>query len=589
MLDPHVMRVALGDEPADLAVVDGRIVNVYTREVYTGGVAVAGERIAAVGDVAYAIGETTEVLHASGRYIVPGFVDAHTHPEDTHLSPTRYAEAVLARGTTSVMTDYHEIGAVGGLEAIEAALDEAASTPLKVYFVVPSHIPFNPDLETSGGVMNSADIQRAMMRPDAVGLSEVIGKLVVEQYPDLVRSIEATHRARRTVHGHGPPDMHGPRLSAYVSAGIASEHQTLSTDYAVERLRAGVNVMMREGTLAKNLSLCLKAATAHGLDTRNLSIVTDDIDIVDLMSAGHMDHAVRRALQEGLDLVTAIQMVTLNAVTSYRLELEIGGLAPGRYADINIASEVEGLRVEATVARGRLVARDGRLVNPLTLPRHPESFLQTFRLSRHLGADDLAIPVPRGGRRARVRALKVLEHIRLTSGFEADLLVDRGRIQPDTARDILPVCVVERYGLTGGVGRAFVNGYGLREGAIASTIAHDNHNIIVLGADYDDMAVAANHLVRLRGGLCVVRGGQVIADLALPILGLLTDDDPQVVASKEQRLNDMARALGCPLRKPFMLMSFLTLAGIPEWAVTDKGLVSFKEARIVESLIRVSA
>jgi adenine deaminase len=587
MLDPHLMRVALGERPADLAIVNGKIVNVYTREIYPGGVAVAGERIAAVGDVAYAIGERTTVIDAGGRCLVPGFVDAHTHPEDTHLSPARYAEAVLVRGTTSVMTDYHEIGVVGGPTAIEAALDEAAQTPLKVYFVVPSHIPFNPEVETSGGVMDSSHVETALRRPDAVGLSEVIGKLVVEQYPDLLRSIAATHCARRTLHGHGPPDMRGPRLNAYVSAGIASEHQTLTADSAVERLRAGLNVMMREGTLAKNLGPCSKAATEYGLATRNLSVVTDDLDVVDLVTVGHMDHVVLRALEEGLDFLTAIQMVTLNAVASYRLDLEIGGLAPGRYADINLTTDGSDFRVEATVARGRVVAWNGRLVAPLPLPRHPESFLRTLRLPRPLCADDMALPVPGAARRVRVRAVKVLEHIRLTSAVEADLPVEGGRIQADTARDILPVCVIERHGVTGGVGRGFVTGYGLRGGAIASTIAHDNHNIVVIGTAYADMAAAANHLARLQGGLCIVRDGRVIGDLALPILGLLTDEDAHTVAATEQRLNELAHALGCPLRRPFMLMSFLTLAGIPEWAITDKGLVSVEGARVVDAVVSV--
>ena len=580
----NLIDVALGKQPADIVIVNGKLVNVNSGEIYEGGVAIAGDRIAAIGDVAYTIGAQTQTVDAGGNYIVPGFVEGHIHPESSNLSPVRFAQVALTHGTTSVFTDLHEIGVVAGIEGIYAALEEGKSTPLKYYFVVPSHIPFSPGLETSGGSIDAGIIKEALKREDAVGLSEVVSAYVAMGLPDLQESMAETRRQRKILAGHAP-ETRGPAWNAFVASGVTNDHEALDGEEVLLRVRSGVHAMLRHNLIVPTLPPLLKAVTDHRLDTRLVSLVTDDTTAVALTQEGHLDFLVRLALAQGIPFVTAIQMVTLNAAAAFNKTSEIGSLAPGRFADVNIVTGPEDLRVLKTIAKGQVVAEEGCFTAPLALPQHDSFMRGTFHLKAPVAAADLVIAAPAGTVSARVHVMRTLPWIPITSGAEATLRVRDGYLAADLEQDLLHIAVVERHRATGNVGKAFIGGFGLQRGAMASSIAHDNHNIVVMGVSPADMAIAANRVADMDGGIVLVDGGQVVAEIPLPLFGLLTDTDAWTLAGQREAVLAKAREMGCAVPEPFMFLSFITLAAIPEFAITDRGYVDCLKQQLIEPVL----
>jgi len=588
-MDSHLFNVAMGKEPADLVITNGQIVNVYSGEIYPGGVAVAGDKIAALGEVAYTIGANTQVIDAQGQYLTPGFLDGHIHPESANLSLTRFAEVALCHGTTGIFTDLHEVGVVGGITAMSAALEEGKHTPLKFHWIVPSHVPFSPGLETSGGYVNYEIIEQALQRDDALGLSEVVSLYVAFELPDLMKSIDATNKLKKIVCGH-TPEAHGPLWNALVASGVTNDHESLAAEEILQRIRSGVNAQLRHNLIVPSLPALITAITQNKVDTRLASLVTDDTTAVMLVQEGHLDYLVRQAIALGVDFITAIQMVTLNTAQAFHKDFEIGGLAPGRYADINIVSGPDDLRVLKTIASGRLVAEDNRLAQPIPLAQHHASLLNTFHLKRPVTAADLVIPAKAGATTAHLHVMRTLPWVPITEGGEADLPVcpgyaPSGYIACDLEQDLLHIAVVERHQQTGNIGRAFLGGMGLKSGAMASSIGHDHHNIVVLGANPADMAVAVNRVAELQGGLVLVENGQVLNEIPLPILGLLTDLDAWSLAEQRTALLNRARDMGCGVSDAFMFLSFITLAAIPAFSITDKGYIDVMQQKIIDPVL----
>lgn len=482
-MNHQLLSVARGERPADLVVKNGRIVNVYTKEIYPGGVAVCDGVIAAVGEVEDRIGPDTRVIDAGERFLTPGFIDGHIHPESSSLSIRPFAAAVLAHGTTAIMTDLHEIGVVSGLEGIEAVLREAEETDLKLYFVVPSHVPFSPNLETSGGRFDPEIIRRALARPDAVGLSECVGPYILAEFPDLMESLDMAKSMGKSLQGH-LPEMEGGAMAACVAAGVSTDHESHCEKDVFERLRNGCHLMMREGSAARNMPALLKAVLDNHLDTSMVSIVTDDLHTVDLAERGHLDDALRTAIREGADFVTAVQMVTLNAARAFGLEREIGGLAPGRRADINIISGAEEPRVDTVVAGGRVVLEEGRLLVDYPAAAHESCLLNTMHLVNPITPESFHIQAPAGAKRVKAMVMETLQHIPFTFRRDVELPVVDGVVQCDPGQDALYIAQVERHGKNGNIGKAFMGGFKLRGGALASSVGHDNHNIIVVGDSF---------------------------------------------------------------------------------------------------------
>lgn len=581
-----LLKVAKGEVPADLVVTNGRIVNVYSGEIYEGGVAVCGDTIAAIGDVTYCVGPETKVIDAGGCYLTPGFIDGHIHPESTSLSIRNFALSLLQHGTTVIMSDLHEIGVVSGLEGIEAILDEAAATHLKIGFVVPSHVPFSPDLETSGGFFNTDIIKKALARPDAVGLSECVGPYILMEYPDLIESMHMALEQGKSLQGH-LPDMTGPAMSACLAAGVTTCHEAFSEECVHERLRNGCNLMMREGSAARNMPLLLKTVLENKLDTSNVSIVTDDLDATDLYKDGHLDASVRTALSLGTDFVTAIQMVTRNAARAFGMETKLGGLAPGRRADINITSGPEDFRILSVVANGELVCEDGQMLVEYPTADHAPAVLNTVKLLEPVTEDSFKVRVDASASKAKVLVMDTLQEIPFTHGREVELSVVDGVVQCDTDQDVLYIAQVERHGKNGNVGKAFMGGFRLKGGALASSVGHDNHNIIVLGDNFADMALAVNHVASLGGGQAVIRAGKVEAELAYPVCGLLSDLSLDQLVEKKMELDHASREMGTEIPFPFMFLSFICLAAIPDYAITDHGFIDVKQQKIIDPILGI--
>ncbi|WP_411678836.1 adenine deaminase [Clostridium thailandense] len=585
-MNKNLINVTKGIEKAELAITNGKIVNVYSKEIYNGGVAVYGDKIAAIGDIDYTIGPNTKVIDAKGKYLLPGFIDGHIHPESTNLSIRQFAEIVLTHGTTVIMADMHEVGVVGGISAIDSVLKEAENTPLKTYFVVPSHVPFSPNLETSGGHIDSKIVKEALKRPDAVGLSEIVSAYVLSGSTDLMSSIDLTIKAKKSLQGHMPETL-GPELQTCIASGIMTDHESLSTQDALERIRLGCHLMMREGSVAHNLVDCLKVITEHNIDSTMCSIVTDDLHTTDAVEKGHLDESIRIALSNGIDFITAVQMVTLNAARAFNLDREIGSLAPGRRADINITTGPEKFSIESVIAGGKLVVENTKLVERISAVQHDPSLLNTIKLKRKVTAEDFIISVDNKAKFANVKAMRTLEYIPITIGQDVKLPVSDGIIQSDTAQDVIYISQVERYGKNGNIGKAFMAGFNLKNGAIASTIGHDNHNIIVLGTNHGDMALAVNRLAEIGGGQIVVNNNNIVYEIPLPILGLLSDKDAWSLSEDKKTINALTHSLGSTIGYPFMFLSFISLAAIPEYAITDHGFIDVAQQKVIDPIIGI--
>lgn len=587
-MDKKLLAAAGGQAPADIVVKNGKLVNVYTKEIYEGGVAISGDKIAAVGDVEYAIGEGTKVIDAGGNYISPGFIDGHIHPESSSLSIRSFAELVLKHGTTAVMTDLHEIGVVAGLEGIEAVLEEAEATDLKLYFVVPSHVPFAPNLETSGGHFNPEIIKKALERKDAVGISEVVGPYILNGFPELMESMDhVNHMPGKTCQGH-LPDMEGAALNTCLAAGVTTDHESLSGEDALARLRNGCHLMIREGSAARNMADCLKPILEQKLDTSRVSIVTDDLHTVDAVDRGHLDDAVRTALKNGVDFPTAIQMVSLNAARAFHLDDEIGGLAPGKRADLNITTGEEAFEVLSVISGGKQIVDHKKCLVSYPKAEHKPCLLNTTRLKNPITPDSFKIYAPEGAKKVRVQVMDTLPWIPITQGREAVLDVKDGVVQCDISQDVLYIAQVERYGINGNVGKAFMGGFHLQAGAIASSVGHDNHNVIVMGTNFEDMAKAVNYLIDIGGGQVVVKDGEILGAVEYPVCGLLSDLSGEELADEKRKLNGIIHELGCPITIPFMFLSFICLAAIPVYAITDVGFINVLTQEVVDPVIEAA-
>ena len=587
-MDKKLLAAAGGQAPADIVVKNGKLVNVYTKEIYEGGVAISGDKIAAVGDVEYAIGEGTKVIDAGGNYITPGFIDGHIHPESSSLSIRSFAELVLKHGTTAVMTDLHEIGVVAGLEGIEAVLEEAEATDLKLYFVVPSHVPFAPNLETSGGHFNPEIIKKALERKDAVGISEVVGPYILNGFPELMESMDhVNHMPGKTCQGH-LPDMEGAALNTCLAAGVTTDHESLSGEDALARLRNGCHLMIREGSAARNMADCLKPILEQKLDTSRVSIVTDDLHTVDAVDRGHLDDAVRTALKNGVDFPTAIQMVSLNAARAFHLDDEIGGLAPGKRADLNITTGEEAFEVLSVISGGKQIVDHKKCLVSYPKAEHKPCLLNTTRLKNPITPDSFKIYAPEGAKKVRVQVMDTLPWIPITQGREAVLDVKDGVVQCDISQDVLYIAQVELYGINGNVGKAFMGGFHLQAGAIASSVGHDNHNVIVMGTNFEDMAKAVNYLIDIGGGQVVVKDGEILGAVEYPVCGLLSDLSGEELADEKRKLNGIIHELGCPITIPFMFLSFICLAAIPVYAITDVGFINVLTQEVVDPVIEAA-
>jgi adenine deaminase len=547
----EIIRRARGDDKADLLLAGGEVVNVFTGELLRADVAISGETIVGVGERYQA----REVIDAAGRIICPGFIDGHLHIESTMLTPYQFARAVLPRGTTAVVCDPHEIANVMGLEGVRYMLDASEGLPLTVFVMAPSCVPATA-METAGATLTAEDLVPLFDHPRVLGLAEMMNfPGVLFRDPEVLKKLRMARERDLPIDGHSP-GLSGRDLQAYIAAGARSDHECTRLEEAREKLRAGMYLFIREGTTEHNLVELLPAVTRF--NSHRCLLVSDDRHPADLMEDGHMDHSVRLAVRHGLDPITAIRMVTLSPAERFRL-FDRGAVAPGYRADLVILDGLDTLNVETVCCGGRI------------FDEIPEPKAAAVTPSVKVDWDALDLSIKAEG--DKVRVIGIVEGQIVTEGLELVIKKIDGLAVADTDQDILKLAVIERHNASGNAGLGFVRGLGLKRGALASTVAHDSHNIIVAGTNDADMMAAARAVAESGGGLAAVDGGELLERLPLPVAGLMSDEPLENVRSRMDGLLKAARALGSPLANPFMVLSFLALPVIPALKLTDRGLV----------------
>ena len=574
---PRLIAIAAGREAADLVVRGGQWVNVHSREVLPGhDIAVADGRIAYVGpDASHCIGPDTEVIEAEGRFMIPGLCDGHMHIESGMLTPAEFAAAVIPHGTTTMFTDPHEIANVLGLAGVRMMHDEAQMQPVNIFTQMPSCAPSAPGLETTGYEITADDVAEAMQWPGIIGLGEMMNfPGVIAGDRKMLSELSVTQRAGKTVGGHyASPDL-GNAFSAYVAGGAADDHEGTCEADAIARVRQGMRSMLRLGSAWYDVESQITAITQKGLDPRNFILCTDDCHSGTLVNEGHMNRVVRHAIACGCDPLVALQMATINTATHFGLERDLGSLTPGRRADIILTSDLRTLPIERVIARGRTVAMDGKLLVECPHYAWPEEARATVRLGKALEAADFAIAAPEGANTVTAKVIGVVENQAPTKALTAELDVVDGYAQPDEGKGVAQIALVERHRGTGKVVNGFVSGFGYKgRMAIGSTVAHDSHHMIVVGTDPEMMAAAANRLGEIGGGITVWKDGAEIAQVPLPIAGLMSDSPAAEVAAKAGRMVEAMAECGCTLNNAYMQHSLLALVVIPELRISDLGLV----------------
>ena len=563
----QLINVAAGREPADLVLKGGRVVNVHAGEIIEVDVAIAGNRIAGLGSY-----DGKQNIHLKGQYVCPGFIDGHVHIESSMLSVPEFAAVVSAHGTTAVVADPHEIANVMGTEGIRYILRSSKYSPINVYLTLSSCVPAS-HLESSGAELKASDLKPFMSDPWVLGLAEVMNWTgVIRCDPDVMDKLELFQST--VVDGHAP-GVGGRDLMAYVAAGIRSDHECTHYEEAREKLAAGMYVMIREGSAARNLDELIKLVkpeTAH-----RFLFVTDDKHVDDLISEGHVNYIVKRAVAKGMSPTLAVRLASTNAANYFELR-SVGAVSPGRMATLTLLENFETCRATHVYKEGQLVAADGQCIRKVPPQERTVSLRSTINI-QWLEPDDFIIPAPSPA--PRMNVISIVPDQLHTEHAVAEARVENGNVVADPSRDLCKLALLERHQASGRIGLAFVRGFSLKEGALASSVAHDAHNLMVVGTNDADMLAAAVRLVKIRGGLCVVRDGKTLADLPLPIGGLMSEAPAGEVAEQLLRFRQAAATLGCTLRRPFMTLSFLSLSVIGAIKVTDKGLIHGGEMRVM--------
>ena len=580
------------DRYADMVLQGGDFVNVITREIYKADLAIADGYVLMVGDCKALIGPETKLWDMTGKFICPGFIDSHMHFESAMLTITEFTRLSLPTGTTCLVSDPHEIGNVLGPAGILEMCKEAELMPQHVHSRVPALSPDSPGLETAGYNITSKNVPEMLGFPTVSGIGETQGitsaRHVYRHNPAVFRdTVAATVYARsegRKVDGNAA-ELFGPDLAAHIIAGGTeiSCHETTTKAEALEKMRYGVYMLMREGSTQRNMPECVRAFTEEGLDSRRAILATDDMLAEDIAKTGHMNDIIRRTIREGVDPVTAIQMATINAAAWQGWD-EVGVLAPGKLADMAIIQgPLEEMNVVQVFLKGELIAQDGRLLIDLPPYLYPPHVKHSVKRQPVIPRD-LMVPSPRDGR-VSVNCVGLILDQNLTEAIKADLFAEGGFVKPAPQRDLLPIAVVGRHGQPD-IGSSFVQGFNLSSGAIAETVSHDTHNIIVMGVDYPDMAAAVNRVIEMQGGVALVKDGQVLGDLPLRIGGLMTDEltADQLTKRMAHLTRLAAEELGCKAHAPFMHLAFLSLSTSPKWKITDKGLIDVVNYRVLPTV-----
>ncbi|MGN0286634.1 MAG: adenine deaminase [Atopobiaceae bacterium] len=595
-----LIRVAQGQEPAELVIRHARLVCVTTGEILDDtDIAVACGRVAYVGiaphTAEHCIGPRTKVVDAQGSYVAPGFLDGHIHVESSMVGPSEYARAVVPHGTTGIYWDPHEAMNVAGLPALRELAKDAARVPLKCMITPGSCVPAVPGFEDTGAAIDAHDIAEAEDWDCVVGLGEMMnypGVLAGDSH--VLDEIDVTLRNGETVTGHYSVPETDRGLNAYIDSGVSCCHESTRAEDVLAKLRLGMYAQLREGSAWQNLHDLAPAITQHRIDTRLCNLVSDDNHPQTLVSEGHVDRILRKAVGEGIDPMTAIQMVTINTATCFHMQGELGSIAPGKCADLVFLDDLHDFHVMRVFIDGDEVARDGQALFCPAPFDWPESMTNTMHLARPIDDNTFRIPArdAKGnaleGDYATVRVIVSSSGSTLTHEEHDQVRIVDGELLADPAHDVLKAFVFERHHATGKFAYGFAKGFGIH-GALAQTVAHDAHNLLVVGDNDHDMALAANELLECGGGEVAVQDGQVLGKVELPICGLMSPEPVEQVAAKVERIEQAWATMGCTMTSPFMTMGLLSLACIPELRLTDRGYVDCTKYQFVPLVVQDDA
>lgn len=581
----EIIRAGRALIPADKVIRGGRLVNVMSSEIYPADVAIYKDMIAAVGDVEAYIGPKTQIIDACGRYLVPGLIDGHIHSECSKLSITSYAKAVVPRGTTSMVSGLDEYISVSGLEGLKEILAEVKRSPLKVFWGAPYKTPYTVPQSTVAFNFTK-DVHEAVQKwPECFGVWETVREFIQEEDEDTLGAIACAAKNRLPVFGCAPM-ARGNDLNGYICAGVRLDHESYDHEEVVEKMRKGMHMVIRESSVTHFLKENIRAVTeVNPAFARRVSFCTDDVKASDVLEKGHIDNLVRLAIQAGVEPMTAVQMATINSAEAYRIDHLVGSICPGRIADILFVDDLKNFDVKVVIANGNVVAKDHHMTYELKAPVRSAALAGELKCARTTPEDfEYRVGISEGT--AKVLSMDVKGPF-VRKRRDVVLNVSGGVVQPDTEQDVALVAVLERFGKNGNKALAFCSGWKLKRGAMASSAAPDDNNLVVMGVDARDMSIAANTVIERGGGQAVVAEGKLLEFLPLPVGGIVSDEEPEAVAEAEKRIDRAARSLGSDLPDPMMYMFFLPITAIPDYAITDAGPVDYKALRTFDPVLEL--
>lgn len=581
----RLSKVAMGIEKADTVIQNARLINVCTHEIMENtSVAIADGRVALVGDASGCIGENTKIIDAKNKYLAPAFMDGHIHIESSMLSVGEYAKAVITHGTSGVFIDPHEICNVLGMDGVHYMMEDAKRTPLKTMLTMPSCVPAVEGFEDTGAKIDPEDVALAMQDDSCVGLGEMMN------FPGILNGNPHTHgivgetlKAGKIPTGHYSLSETGAGLNSYIASGVRCCHESTRAEDALAKMRLGMYAMLREGSAWKDLHEVAKAITEKKVDSRYACLISDDTHPHTLIQYGHLDHLVCRAIEEGIDPITAIQMVTINVAQCFQLDHEMGSVTPSKCADLVLIDDLNTCHVTDVFIDGELVAQNGKMTIEFAPYVYPKEATNSIHLDK-LNADDFKIAWE--GETAKVHAIEIIPARVGTFDKIVTLPIQNGGIEADPSQDVLKAAVFERHKRTGTVGKGFVKGFGIKRGALAQTVAHDAHNLLVVGSNDEDMVLAANTLIECGGGLVAVMDGKVLSVVPLQIAGLMSDKTIEEMSAAIEDMEKTWEEMGSTLPSPFMTMALIPLACLPETRLTNRGLVDCRTFEFIDLVVQ---
>lgn len=574
----NTIETGLGMHVCDLKIENVKLVNVFSGEVYPTNIYIKNKRIVSIDPSADL--EAKKVLDGNGQYALPGLIDAHMHFESTMLSPEALASVVVPQGTTTMCADLMEIANVAGEEGLRAMLQSMNRLPYRMLIEVSSRVPTAPGLETTGAVLGAEEVANIMEWEESVSLGELDPSKILFVKDEYIKKVADTLAKRKLVNGHAIGRL-GQELNVYASSGISDDHECVNTNEMIERLKVGMKVFIREGSSERNVDELIRGVIEHQLDTSNLMFCTDDKHAREIQVEGHINYNVSRAINLGLDPMKAIQIATVNSAKHFRMEDEIGSITPGRLADIILVEDWREIKPSVVIFEGNVVAENGKLLEECKVEEYPEWLKHTVILKNPITAESFAVPSKKQDGSTKIHLIDLIPRQIINHHVLEEMQVKNGKIQVNIEKDILKLAVVERYGKNGNVGVGFVRGFELKKGALAYSMSHDHHNIVVVGTNDEDMALAVNEVARLNGGLSVTCGGKILNSMELPIGGLMSEKPAEEVMAQLDILNADAKALGCGMDAPFMSLSFISLPTVPDLGLTDLGLVDVLEHKLI--------